>query len=263
VSGDKTTAKFAAKQKKPDGFTVISPWEAKERLRHVPVTALCGIAKGIGQFLAKHGVYTCGDIENIPISILAKRFGNPGRRMWYMCQGLDPEAVHTEVNDPKSMGHGKVMPPNTRDQKIIETYLLHMCEKLGARLRAHQFKAQQFFIGLKNRDFGWLGGSARLIQPTNDGKEIYQLGLALFKECWDGQPVFQIQVTAKDPYAHGEQLDLFCDADEKRVKLNQVKDEINARYGEFMLAPVPLLERSSMPNVIAPAWKPNGHRQTL
>jgi DNA polymerase-4 len=40
-------------------------------------------------------------------------------------------------------------------------------------------------------------------------------------------------------------------------------DEVNRRYGEFALAPARLLGRSSMPNVIAPAWKPHGHRQTI
>jgi DNA polymerase-4 len=40
-------------------------------------------------------------------------------------------------------------------------------------------------------------------------------------------------------------------------------DAINQRYGEFALTPARLLNRSSMPNVIAPAWKPFGHRKTV
>jgi len=40
-------------------------------------------------------------------------------------------------------------------------------------------------------------------------------------------------------------------------------DAINQRYGEFALAPARLLNRSDMPNVIAPAWKPHGHRRTV
>lgn len=40
-------------------------------------------------------------------------------------------------------------------------------------------------------------------------------------------------------------------------------DRINARYGEFTVAPATLLERSTMPNVIAPAWRPDGHRQHI
>ncbi|MGK0298717.1 MAG: hypothetical protein ACI9XC_002340, partial [Gammaproteobacteria bacterium] len=45
--------------------------------------------------------------------------------------------------------------------------------------------------------------------------------------------------------------------------LNRVMDNINKRYGEFTLARANLLNRSDMPNVIAPAWKPYGHRQTI
>lgn len=263
VSGDKTTAKFAAKQQKPDGFTVVPPWEAKARLQSVPVTELCGIKSGIGGFLAKHGVMTCGDMEKIPISILGKRFGNLGRRIWYMCQGADPEPVHTQIAHPKSMGHGKVMPPYTRDTQVIETYLMHMCEKLATRLRHHCFRAQHFFAGVRSYDFGWLGSVGGTVQPTNDGREIFQLGLFLLTQRWEGEPVCQIQVTALDPSAHGLQLDFFTTPDAKREQLNDALDDINDRFGEFTIAPVPLLFRSAMPNVIAPAWKPHGHRQTI
>lgn len=263
VSGDKTTAKYAAKLQKPDGFTVIPPWEAKARLKHVPVTELCGIKSGIGGFLAKHGVMRCGDMEKVPISILAKRFGNLGRRIWYMCQGADPDLVRTHVSNPKSMGHGKVMPPNTRSTQVVETFLMHMSEKLATRLRHHHFRAQHFFIGIRSYDFGWLGTVGSTLQPTNDGREIFQLGTFILAQHWDHEPVWQIQVTALDPSSDGLQLDFFTTPDPKRAQLNEVVDDINDKFGEFTIAPVPLLFRSAMPNVIAPAWQPDGHRQTI
>lgn len=263
VSGDKTTAKFAAKLQKPDGFTVIPPWEAKKRLASVPVTELCGIKTGIGNFLANHGVYVCADMEKLPISILAKRFGNIGRRIWYMCQGADPDPICTQVPHPKSMGHGKVMPPRTQSAEVIETYLMHMCKKLGERLRLHHFYAQHFFIGLLNYDLGWLGGRGKTLQATQDEKEIFQLGLFILNQCWEGQPVGQIQVTALDPRGNGRQLDFLVGENDKRLRLYQTLDAINSRYGEFTIVPAPLLARSQMPNVIAPAWKPYGHRQTI
>jgi DNA polymerase-4 len=49
----------------------------------------------------------------------------------------------------------------------------------------------------------------------------------------------------------------------KRQRLNAVADQVNRKYGEFTLAPAPLLNRSTMPNVIAPGWRPAGHRQTI
>lgn len=263
VSGDKTTAKFAAKLQKPDGLTIIPPWEAKARLQHVPVTALCGIKAGIGSFLAQHGVRVCGDMEGVPISVLAKRFGNLGRRIWYMCQGADPDPVVTAIPEPKSMGHGKVMPPNTRDPDVVHTYLMHMCEKLASRLRHHHFHAQHFFAGVRHYDLGWLGGVGKTVQATNDGKLMFELVSFVVDQRWHGEPVWQVQVTALDPQHNGLQLDFFEAPDDKRDGLNSVLDQINDRYGEFTIAPAPLLGRSEMPNVIAPAWKPAGHRQTI
>lgn len=263
VGGDKTTAKYAAKLIKPNGLVIIPPWESKERLRHVKVTELSGIKSGIGGFLAKHGAITCGDVEKIPISILAKRFGNLGKRVWYMCQGEDPEPVHTIVPNPKSMGHGKVMPPNTTNTLVIESYLLHMCEKLATRLRQNHFRAQHFFAGLLSQEFGWLGTRGKAQQLTHDSKTIYELAYHLIYQHWQGEPVKQIQVTALDPTDAGLQTDFFITINTERERLYTTLDDINDRYGEFTIAPAPLLYRSEIQNVISPAWKPYGHRQSV
>jgi DNA polymerase-4 len=278
VSGDKTTAKYAAKLNKPDGLTVIPPWEAKARLHPVPVTELCGINKGIGRFLAARGVHTCGDMARLPIGELARRFGNPGRRIWYMAQGADPEPLQLTVPAPKSMGHGKVMPPNTRERAVILTYLLHMSVKVAARLRRHTMVAQTFAIGLRSQE-GWLGARLRTTLPTQDARDIMRLAREMLEAHWQGQGVHQVQVTALDPRAQSGQLELFGPEPEPRAPqvadkmaaahvaahatTNAAMDRINTRYGEFTLAPARLLNRSTMPNVIAPAWKPYGHRQTI
>ncbi len=262
VSGDKTTAKFAAKLDKPDGLTIIPPWEAAQRLHDVPVTALCGIAKGIGGFLAEHGVHTCGQVRHLPISVLARRFGNPGRRIWYMCQGEDPATLQMDVAAPKSIGHGKVTPPDTRDRDLLLTWLLHMSEKVGARLRRHHLQALTFYIGLRTGN-GWTGGKLRTALPTDNGRDIMALCRHVIEELWRGEGVHQVQVTALDPVDAGSQLELFNAMDETQREVNTVMDAVNRRYGELVLAPARLLNRSSMPNVIAPAWKPFGHRQTI
>ena len=262
LSGDKTTAKYAAKLKKPDGLTVIPPWASKNVLHHVPVTDLCGIAKGIGSFLAERGVYVCGDMQNLPIGVLAKRFGNLGRRIWFMAQGLDPEPVNINVAPPKSIGHGKVMPPNTKDIYIIKVFFLHMSEKVAERLRKYSFEAQRFFIGIKING-GWLSGKFYTNYATCDGRDIYKLCLSFLKKYWLGEGAYQVQITALDPKLRNQQLRLFDGINENRMDLYKAVDEVNQRYGNFSLSPARLMHRSKMPNVIAPAWKPFGHRQTI
>lgn len=263
LGGDKTTAKYIAKLHKPSGIGILPPWQAAEQLRDVPVTKLCGIANGIGRFLAARGVYTCGDMANLPIGVLGKRFGYPGRRIWLMCQGRDPDKIVQTVAAPKSLGHGKVMPPNTNNGNELTMYLLHMSEKVALRLRRYQLEAQTFSIGLLTR-FGWLGDTYRTATPTQDGKIITALTRHMLDEYWRGEGVFQVNITALDPRPVDGQLELFAQlATPRYAERNSAMDSVNQRYGELTLAPARLLNRSDMPNVISPAWKPSGPRQSI
>jgi DNA polymerase-4 len=195
-----------------------------------------------------------------------------------MAQGADPEPLQLSVPAPRSMGHGKVMPPNTRERAVVLTYLLHMSVKVAARLRRHTMVAQTFAIGLRSRD-GWIGTKLRTTLPTQDARDIMRLAREMLEDCWQGQGVHQVQVTAIDPRAQSGQLELFGPEPDQNIRpntrqqtdklaaahatTNATMDRINTRYGEFALAPARLLQRSTMPNVIAPAWKPYGHRQTI
>jgi DNA polymerase-4 len=201
-------------------------------------------------------------MRRLPISELGRRFGNPGRRIWLMTQGLDPDPVHPEVAAPKSIGHGKVMPPNSKDPEVIQTFLLHMAEKVAARLRLHQFRASRFFVGVRI-DAGFLAYKYRCNPPTNHAPDIVRLCEHFMREVWAGQGCHQVQITALDPQPVGLQLDFLEPRHERQDRLDRAMDEVNRRYGEFTLAPTRLLARSRMPNVIAPAWKPFGHRETI
>lgn len=262
VSGDRSTAKWAAKQQKPNGLVVIHPEQAAARLANVPVTDLCGINKGVGKFLAQYGVYRCGDMKNIPISVMGQRFGNPGKRLWLMAQGQDPAGLVQDVPDPKSMGHGKVIPPDTRDPAEIKLFLLHMAEKVGARLRRNGLQAQHFAFGLRTRE-EWIHSRTKALVNTNDGGLIYRLARFFFEQKWDGRGVYQVHILAMDPKPADGQHDLFVPDNEQRRQLHQLMDAVNHRYGEFAICKAPLVKRTAMPNVIAPAWKPDGHRDSI
>ena len=262
ISGDRSTAKWAAKQQKPNGMTIIPPEEAASRLINVPVTDLCGINKGVGRFLAQYGVYRCGDMAKIPISVMGRRYGNPGKKLWLMAQGLDPSGINGEVAEPKSMGHGKVIPPDTKDAAQIKLFLQHMAEKVGARLRLNKLQAQHFAFGLRTKE-EWIHSKTKALVNTDDGGLIYRLARFFFEQKWDGRGVYQVHILAMDPKPADGQHDLFVPDEPRRRQMFQVVDAVNHRYGEFTLCKAPLIKRTAMPNVIAPAWKPTGHRDSL
>lgn len=262
VSGDRSTAKWAAKQDKPDGLSVVPPWEAEAALSNVSVTALCGINSGIGRFPTQRGVRVCGDMKRLPISVLGRRFGNPGRRIWLMAQGRDPDPVQQETADPRTIGHGKVIPPDIRSREVLYVFYLHMAEKVGRRLRKNALQAQTFQVGLRTV-LGWEAVKYRTRVPTDDGRTVFELCRRFMDETWNGEGGFQVQVTALDPHAKSRQRDLFDQPDARHDQVNRIIDRINIRYGEWAIFRAPLVRRSDMPNVIAPAWKPYGHRESI
>jgi DNA polymerase-4 len=154
------------------------------------------------------------------------------------------------------------MPPDTRQREIIEVFLMHMSEKVAARLRLHHFRASHFYIGVRV-DAGFLSRKYRSDPATDHAPDIHAMCQDFLDNHWAGEGCHQVQVTALDPRYADYQEDFLQPDHQRRDRLNQAMDNINGRYGEFTLAPVRLLERSRMPNVIAPAWKPFGHRETI
>jgi DNA polymerase-4 len=281
VAGTKSTAKIASDMNKPNGVTVIPPWEARERLADVPMKKVCGLGPNIAEFLSLYGARTCGDVARLPMTVLARRYGVTGKYLWLACQGKDTDPVAPDVAPPQSVGHGKVLPPHTASARVVEIYLRHMCEKVAARLRRHDMQAGRLYLGLRlETPYEDIGQLFTLPYGSPDGKQLFELAQKFLRHRWHGAAVTHVQVTALHLRSTSGQLELFSAADVQRCTsvagagcagaadaraLNRFStiDRINARYGEFTVAPATLLERSTMPNVIAPAWRPDGHRQHI
>ena len=137
-----------------------------------------------------------------------------------------------------------------------------MAEKVGQRLRHNGLQAQHFAFGLRAKE-EWIHTRTKALTDTDDGGLIYRLAKFFFEQKWDGQGIFQVHILAMDPKPADGQHDLFVPIDEHRRQVHKVMDAVNHRYGEFALCKAPLIKRTAMPNVIAPAWKPDGHRDSL
>ncbi|MEK7815736.1 MAG: DNA polymerase IV [Pseudomonadota bacterium] len=264
IAGSKSTAKIASEFRKPDGFTVVPPAEARRWLQEVPMQKLCGLGPASAEFLSRYGARTCGDVAALPLSILERRFGVTGKYLWFACQGEDTEPVRRDVAAPKSVGHGKVLPPRTTRRQVVETYLRHMCEKVAARLRRYGLQTGRLYVGLRCPELGDSIGATYALSPgAPDGRQFFDHARRFLKAHWRGEAVTHVQITATDLKNAGAQLDLFAPTDARNLRRFGAVDSINLKYGEFTVTPATLLARSTMPNVIAPAWRPDGLRQHI
>lgn len=255
LSGDKTTAKWAAKQNKPCGSLIVLPEEAEATLAPVPLTELCGIGPGMAQFFGEYGVYVCGDMKKIPISVPARRFGNLGRRLWLMAQGRDPAPVDTRQHEAKSLSHAKIMPPGLRNPAVLQTYYMHLAEKMAVRLRRDGLMVRDFHIGLRAPE-GWRHASMQSELPTDDGLAIFQLCKRFLRQHWFGEVVQQIYVHGSDPAPAGTQPDFF--GQPKDSASNRVMDAVNEQFGAFTMHRATMHEHAGTAPIISPAWARNG-----
>lgn len=257
LSGDKTTAKWAAKQQKPNGMTIVLPDTAEATLAPLALTELCGIGPGIAEFFAEYGVFTCGDMKKIPISVPARRFGNLGRRLWLMAQAQDPSAVDTRHHEQKSMSHGKILPPQTSNPTVLHTFYLHLAEKMAMRLRRNNQVIRDFQIGLRAPE-GWRQAWMQSEQPTNDGLAIFQLCKRFLRQHWFGEVVQQVHIQGSTPAPAGTQADFFSDANSNTAS-NQIMDDVNEQFGAFALHRALMNSHAQSAPIISPAWARNGN----
>ena len=209
----------------------------------------------MAQFFGEYGVQVCGDMKKIPISIPARRFGNLGRRLWLMAQGRDPAPVDTRQHEAKSLSHAKIMPPGLRNPAVLQTYYMHLAEKMAVRLRRDGLMVRDFHIGLRAPE-GWRQSWMQTEQPTDDGLAIFQLCKRFLRQHWFGEVVQQVHIHGSDPAPAGTQPDFF--GQPQSSASNRIMDAVNEEFGAFTMHRGTMHEHAKTAPIISPAWARNG-----
>jgi DNA polymerase-4 len=262
ISGDKSTAKFASKLNKPSGITIIPPWDAEKILAPYPVTDLCGVGYNIGEFLKKYHVLTCGNMKNIPISVLSNRFGNLGRKLWLMAQAKDPSVLVLNTAPVKSLSASKVLPPNTTDKELVEQYFYYCCDKVASRLRQSKLFAKRVTvdISMKHRR---MKHSEDFILAVNDESKFFDVAKQLMA-LWDGKGIYKIGLYLEKLCDQEHfQKDFFETQGTTHDHFNAIRDAVNERFGVGSMQTARAMQVPSLTDVIAPAWKPDGIRNSV
>lgn len=208
ISGDKTTARWASRQS-PGDLTLVHPDEAETRLADIPLTELVALGPGIAEFFAQYGVFRCGDMKKIPISVPAQRFGNLGRRLWLMAQARDPSAVDAGIPSPADFSLGRMLPPQTHDPAILQGVLMHMAEKLGSQLQRHGHEIREIHVSVRCPE-GWRQAWMDVEEGNCDGVEIFRACKRFLRQHWYGEVVEQVRIHAASPARQGNQPDFFA-----------------------------------------------------
>ncbi len=102
IAPNKLLAKICSDLDKPDGLTVLTEAELKNRIWPLPVSSIPGIGPVTAERLVPMGVTTIRQLASMPLADLVKEFGpSHGEFLYLASRGIDRRPVVTH-REPKS-----------------------------------------------------------------------------------------------------------------------------------------------------------------
>jgi DNA polymerase-4 len=239
----KFVAKIASDLEKPDGLVVVQPGCVEAFLRPLPIGRLWGVGPRTREALETIGIHTIGDLAATDAKLLSERFGQHGEHLHDLAHGRDEREVVPDW-EAKSYSHEETFARDRADSEFLEGILLDQAHRVSRRLRHDAVAGRVVQLKLRFADFSTITRRVTLPRATADASVIYQTGRDLFKRNWRHAAVrlIGVGVSAISP-AGGQALDLFGDGadDERRRRLAETIDRLDARFGHGTLLPAKVL----------------------
>ena len=177
VAPNKFLAKIASDWKKPDGLFVIQPQEVDSFLAPLPVGRIPGVGKVTEEKLKGLAIQTVADLRRLELSVLERRFGRYGARLYELARGIDESAV---VPDRPTQS---ISAEDTFEQDVLlsdmEPMIRRLAEKTWEAARKESRVARTVVLKLKTSQFKILTRSSTPSTPPSSCDELTNLALAL------------------------------------------------------------------------------------
>src|ERR1700756_613393 len=151
VAPNKFLAKIASDWKKPDGLFVTQPEEIQGFLMPLPVGRIPGVGKVTEEKLKGLAIQTVADLRRLERSVLERRFGRYGARLYELARGIDESAV---VPDRPTQS---ISAEDTFEQDVplqeIEPMIRSLAERVWAASRKEARIARTVVLKLKTSEF--------------------------------------------------------------------------------------------------------------
>lgn len=245
VAPNKFLAKIASDLHKPDGLTVVPPEGIRAFLDPLPIGRLWGVGEATRKALGQFNVNTIGDLGRLPLSLLEKKFGEHGRRLYELARGMDDREVLTN-HEIKSVGQEETFDADLLELDVLKKALLSLAQRVTRRMRRSGFAGRTITLKVKYHDFRQITRSLTLPETTDDGRTVYRQVCGLLSKTEAGRRPIRllgISVSHPDPPFQSQQLSIF-DSEERPASdnhLNRALDVIQEKFGSQAVRPAALI----------------------
>ena len=235
LSYNKSLAKMASDQDKPNGFFVLGTTEAADWLASRPVSILFGLGKASVARLEQAGYQTCRDLVQAEPAQLRALLGSQTDRLTALAKGTDPRPV-TPVSRAKSLSAETTFDTDISDYAELEAELELLSQKVSRRLKKAGLQGRRVQLKLKTDTHRILTRSKTLTQPSNRHFILFEAAAELLRaECRPGRFWRLLGIGMEGFDGAGAQAlpDLFAPEkeDSRRAGLEEALDRLHEKMG--------------------------------
>lgn len=244
VGNNKLLAKMASDFEKPNKVHTLFSNEVESKMWGLPVSELFMIGKASSKKLIDMNIKTIGDLANVPVDELTKRFKSMGKMMHEYANGIDNSPVYYEREAVKSISSSTVLPYNYKDEHKIKEVIMELSMEIGKKIRDNKMYADTIGIWIKYSYFDKISKQEKLDYSISTDEEIYSNAVRIFDRLWNKEDGIRsvcvfINGLSKE---RKKQLSLFgigSDDDSNKTEVNEklqgVIDDMRNKYGNDII----------------------------
>jgi len=239
IAPNRFLAKLASNLHKPDGLDEINGKNffgvySSLKLIDLPYIKIRNMIR-----LNSMGIYTVCDFYRVPLWKLKAAFQSINGYYWYL--RLRGWEIDDFTSERKSFGNSYALPKPLITREELSPILSKLVAKMGARLRFAGYKTCGVRVALTYRDETFWHKGASFEKYLFDARDIYKKAFKLMLQSPFQNPVREVSVSCFNLIkSEALQLELFEDV-AKKLKLNDSIDQINMRWGNFVVVPARML----------------------
>lgn len=251
IGPNKLVAKAASESEKPNGLVAVPPSKVLEFLDARGLQDLCGIGPRIAERLEALGLRSFRHIREYPLSLLEAEFHSYGRWLYRAAWGQDDTSIADNAQARKSVGHSYTLPADASDPRVVRRFFLRLCDQVAWRLRRDGQSGRTVHVYLRYGDFHGWGTQKHLLEPVQDGLEIFRIAWALIARChtpssFRDLPVRLVGVSVSELVDVVAPPQLFVRAQKQRGILPAL-DRLQHRFGNGVWSRASLLSTPFLP----------------
>lgn len=238
ISCNKTVAKIASDQCKPNGIMVVGEDEISSFMEKLPVEKVPGIGPKTAEYLNLMGIEFCGQVVHTSLSFFREKFGVKGEEIWHLCHGRGETKVVPQSPEPKSFGHSYTLRNDTDNINVLLSVLCRLSHQVGMRMREENYYGNIVAVTIRYCDF--TSFTKRKSYPFwfNDDQTIFRNARSMIFINPVPKKIRLVGVSVSGIYKR-YQMSLF--RNEKRERMLKVMDSINKKYGADSIFPCLML----------------------